>query len=140
MTLHAGLVAKRRNERWHGVLITGPSGGGKSDLALQMVEAGFSLVSDDRTLIWTSGGKLFGRAPESLAGKIEARGMGILELNALPFSPIDLVVELVGDGEIDRLPASQAKSLLGLEIPLVRVRAFEASSPAKLRRWLIALG
>lgn len=140
MILHAGLLAHRHAERWRGVLVTGDSGAGKSDLALRMMDAGFVLVADDRTIVWTSGGGLFGRAPDTLAGKIEARGLGILDIVVRGLSPIDLVVELSGAGEIARMPERETKSLLGMEIPLVQLRAFEASAPAKLRRWLISLG
>ena len=50
---------------WRGALIEGPSGAGKSDLALRALDAGFRLVADDRVVVWTSGGRLFGRAPDA---------------------------------------------------------------------------
>lgn len=139
MILHAGLVAYCHDRRWRGALITGPSGAGKSDLALRLTEAGFSLVADDRTLLWTSGGKLYGRAPEALAGKLEVRGLGILDMVRLGFSAVDLVVALV-DGDIERMPEPETETLLSQAIPRIRMSAYEASAPAKLRRWLIALG
>jgi serine kinase of HPr protein (carbohydrate metabolism regulator) len=80
MILHAGLVAMRHREHWRGLLITGPSGCGKSDLALRLMDAGFSLVADDRVIVWISGGKLYGRAPDSLIDKVEARGIGLLSV------------------------------------------------------------
>ena len=60
------------------MLIEGPSGSGKSDLALRAIEIGFRLVADDRTLVWASGGALYGRAPAPLGGLIEVRGVGVL--------------------------------------------------------------
>jgi len=139
MIVHAGLVAIPYRQRWRGALITGPSGAGKSDLALRSIESGFSLVADDRTLLWTSGGLLYGRAPEALSGKLEARGVGILDMVRLPFVAVDLVVAL-GDDDIERMPEPETETLLGHEIPRVRLAPYEASAPAKLRHGLIALG
>ena len=51
MIVHAGLVALRHGGLWRGALITGPSGSGKSDLALRCLEHGFRLVADDRVLL-----------------------------------------------------------------------------------------
>ena len=67
MILHAGLVARRQDGYWRGVLIEGASGAGKSDLALRALDHGFRLVADDRVVVWASGGALYGRAPDSLA-------------------------------------------------------------------------
>ena len=78
MILHAGLIARRLNGYWHGVLIEGPAGAGKSDLALRALDLGFRLVSDDRTQVFAALGRLFGRAPDSLSGQIEVRGLGVV--------------------------------------------------------------
>jgi serine kinase of HPr protein (carbohydrate metabolism regulator) len=139
MIVHAGLVTLLHGGRWRGVLITGPSGAGKSDLALRLMEQGFMLVADDRTLLWTSGRGVYGRAPETLAGKIEARGLGILEMRRRDFAAVDLVVAL-DDADIERMPDSTTEDLLGRSVARIGLRPFEASAPAKLRRWLIALG
>ena len=139
MIVHAGLVALLHDRRWRGALITGPSGAGKSDLALRLIEAGFSLVADDRTLLWTSGGRVYGRAPEAIAGKIEARGLGIVGLAFRDFAAVDLVVAL-DDADIERMPYPKTEDLIGQGVARVGVRPYEASTPAKLRRWLIALG
>jgi serine kinase of HPr protein (carbohydrate metabolism regulator) len=139
MILHAGLVARPRGGRWQGVLITGPSGSGKSDLALRLIDQGFSLVADDRTLLWTSGKGLFGRAPESLAGLIEARGIGIFSEPSHAFAPVTVAVECV-EGPVERLPALETTTYLGRAVPLLRLVAREASAPAKLGRALMGLG
>lgn len=139
MILHAGLVARPRGGRWQGVLITGPSGSGKSDLALRLIDQGFSLVADDRTLLWTSGKGLFGRAPESLAGLIEARGIGILSAPSHAFAPVTVAVECV-EGPVERLPALETTTYLDRVVPLLRLVAREASAPAKLGRALMGLG
>jgi serine kinase of HPr protein (carbohydrate metabolism regulator) len=139
--LHAGLMAVRRQGAWRGVLITGPSGAGKSDLALRALAAGFRLVSDDRTLVWTSAGALYGRAPDPLAGLIEARGLGVLRETALPFAEIVVLAECVpGAAAIERMPEPEREIIAGASIPRLRIDPFEASAPAKLRRAIEHLG
>jgi serine kinase of HPr protein (carbohydrate metabolism regulator) len=130
--LHAGLIALRDGGLWRGVLIEGPSGSGKSDLALRAIAAGWSLVADDRTLVWTSGGQVFGRAAPALAGLIEARGIGVVAMPARDFAPIHLIVRCTPAEAVERMPENQARDLLGTAIPRVDLAAREASTPAKL--------
>ena len=140
MILHAGLVALRLEGLWRGALITGPSGAGKSDLALRALEAGFRLVADDRTLVWASGGQLYGRAPDALAGLIEARGLGVTPERALAFAQIVLVVRCAEAPQIERTPAPEVATVANLAIPLSYLNAREPSAAAKLRRALQHLG
>ena len=94
MIVHAGLIAQFDRGAWRGVLIEGVSGAGKSDLALRALASGWVLVADDRTLVWVSGGRLYGRAAPALAGLIEARGLGAAVTDRhRAFAPIDLVVD-----------------------------------------------
>ncbi|MDP1619343.1 HPr kinase/phosphorylase [Phenylobacterium sp.] len=137
MILHAGLIARYDAGGWRGVLIEGPSGAGKSDLALRCLHLGFRLVADDRVLIWRSGGRLFGRAPESLAGLMEVRNLGVLPTAALPLAPIALAVRL-GHGE--RLPDRETVRHLEVDLPVITLAGLENSAPAKLVRALDALG
>ncbi|MDB5453070.1 MAG: serine kinase [Caulobacteraceae bacterium] len=139
MIVHAGLVALREAGLWRGCLITGPSGSGKSDLALRCLEAGFRLVADDRVVLWTSAGQLFGKAPERLFGLIEARGLGVMTEPALPFAPVRLVAAAATDPE--RIPPEgERDSLLGHSIAKVSLDFLQLSAPAKLRRALLHLG
>ena len=141
MILHAGLMAIRVDRAWSGALVTGSSGAGKSDLMLRALEGGFRLVADDRTLVWTSQGRLYGRAPETLHGLIELRGVGVLPERALPMAPVALIVRCeAGTEDLDRLPEPEFEDVCGLAIPLLRAHALDASAPAKLRRALIHLG
>ena len=136
MTLrHAGLIARRCGDAWRGVLIEGPSGSGKSDLALRALDQGFRLVADDQVLVWTADGRLYGRAPDALHGLIEIRGNGVAPVDALPFSAIALVVRLDAP---ERLPDPATVAILGVTVPLLVVAAFEASAPAKLSHALTA--
>ena len=141
MILHAGLVALRLGGLWRGALIAGPSGVGKSDLALRALETGFRLVADDRTLAWASGGRLYGRAPDALTGLIEARGLGVVSERAIAFAQIILIVRCAPAGvEIERTPDPRTETLADVAIAAAFLDAREPSAPAKLRRALQQLG
>ena len=115
ITLHATSVAISGR----GLLILGTSGAGKSALALDLMSRGAGLVSDDRCLVWCEGGRLIVDAPDTLRGRIEARGVGILSAPALGPVPIALVVDL-DQSETDRLPACHETEILGISLPLAR--------------------
>jgi serine kinase of HPr protein (carbohydrate metabolism regulator) len=140
MILHAGLIALFDRRRWQGVLIRGPSGSGKSDLALRAMRHGFRLVADDRVLIFGSCGRLFGRAPRPLIGLIEIRGLGVATVETLSLVEVCLVVDCVGSRDVERMPEALSSPLLGIETPTMAIRAFDASAPAKLCRALEVLG
>lgn len=140
MILHAGLLAIRHRGRWRGALIEGPSGAGKSDFALRALSAGFRLVADDRVVAWASGEALFGRAPETLHGLIEVRGVDVIRVAALPMSRIDLVVRPAASGEVERLPDPHCADYAGLSVPAITLALLESSAPAKLRHALQHLG
>ena len=121
------------------VLISGPSGSGKSDLALRMLDRGFILVSDDRTILRRLGGKLIASAPDTIKGKLEVRGVGIVEMKTVANVPVALVVELTS--EIPRMPDDdQERLILGAGIPLINVDALTASAPSKVALALERLG
>lgn len=125
-TVHAGCIAIGGR----GVLIVGGSGGGKSDLALRLIDRGARLVSDDYTLLRADAGRLFGSAPVTIAGRIEVRGIGLIEVAAIPEAALCLLVDLGSTPE--RLPEPRSASFLGLDLPAVALAALEASAPIKL--------
>lgn len=126
-TVHASSVAIDGRA----VLITGASGSGKSDLALRLLDRGFTLVSDDQTLVRHDGERLIASAPLSIRGKLEIRGIGIIEMQAVSDVPVALLVELTS--EIQRLPDdSRQRPLLGVDLPLISVDAMTASAPSKV--------
>jgi len=130
---HAGLIAARSNGFWRGVLIEGPADAGKSDLALRALAHGFRLVADDRVILWTSGGRLYGRAPDTLAGLIEVRGLDVLRLEAIPLCEVVLVAQA---GIPERMPDPAFSDILGLRVPKLILRLGDSSAPAKLGRAL----
>ena len=140
MILHAGLIVPPRPGRSGGVLIAGASGAGKSDLMLRLMDAGWRLVADDRTLVWVSEGRLFGRAPAPLAGLIEARGLGVIAAPWLSFSEIRLSVRCVAADAVERMPPDRRISVLGVDLPRVELPGLEASAPGKVARALTHLG
>lgn len=126
-TVHATCVAVDARA----VLISGPSGAGKSDLALRLIDRGFTLVSDDQTLVRKSGERLLATAPAAIAGKLEIRGIGIVDMETVNDVPICLVVDLTSD--IRRMPDdSRERSVLGIAVPLISVDARAASAAAKV--------
>ncbi len=138
---HAGLIALYGPGGWQGVLIEGASGGGKSDLALRAIAAGFRLVSDDRTVVWASKGRLFGACPPAIAGLIEARGLGIVRQMARPLTEIHLVVRCLDPGEtVERLPEFASQAIMGVDLPTLGIHPLEVSSHVKLIHALSLLG
>jgi serine kinase of HPr protein (carbohydrate metabolism regulator) len=133
LILHAGLIAARAGGRWRGVLVQGPADAGKSDLALRAMAEGFALVADDRVLLWVSGGRLYGRAPDTLEGLLEIRGLDVVRVSTVPFCEVALVAEA---GTPERLPDPEFADILGLRIPRLILRLGEPSAPAKLGRAL----
>jgi serine kinase of HPr protein (carbohydrate metabolism regulator) len=139
--VHAGLIARRIGGAWRGALIQGASGAGKSDLALRALEHGFSLVADDRVLLFVSGGQLFGRAPTPLHGMLEARGVGIIQVSALRFAPVTLNVRCQGDPlGVERFPDWSTQPILGVKTPEIDLWPLADSAPAKIGRALERLG
>ena len=132
--LHASCVASEGRA----VLIGGPSGSGKSDLALRLLDRGFTLVSDDRTIVHRDGPRLVASAPETIKGKLEIRGIGIVEMATVQNVPLALVVELTSD--IERLPDDSERLILGIGVPLIGVDAMTASAASKVSVALDRLG
>jgi HPr kinase/phosphorylase len=107
-----------------GVLILGPSGSGKSDLALRLIGRGFDLVADDQIDLDEG----VAQAPEALAGLLEVRGLGIVRLPYLSRVKVKLVIALTD--RIERLPEPETHQFLGL--PMVRIDASSASAPDRV--------
>lgn len=134
-TLHASCVAKDGRA----VLISGRSGSGKSDLALRLIDRGAMLVSDDYTIVRRVEGRLVAGAPAGIEGKIEVRGIGILEFETSSDASVSLVVDL--DRDVQRLPVErETMRIAGIDVPLIAANALEASAPIKVEAALRHFG
>jgi serine kinase of HPr protein (carbohydrate metabolism regulator) len=134
-TVHASTVAADGRA----VLISGPSGSGKSDLALRLIDRGFTLVSDDQTIVKKDGERLLASAPPTIAGKLEIRGIGIINVERSENVPVALLVELTSD--IQRLPDdSRERPILGVTLPLITIDAMTASAASKVALALDRMG
>jgi HPr kinase/phosphorylase len=114
-----------------GVLLLGPSGSAKSDVALRLIDGGARLVADDRTILFVSKGRLQAKAPASIAGLLEIRGVGIVQLPARARVRIALVVRLGREGA--RLPEPAHYTALGTQTPQIALDGRRAATPAKIR-------
>jgi serine kinase of HPr protein (carbohydrate metabolism regulator) len=130
-TLHASCVSIGGRA----VLISGRSGSGKSDLALRLIDRGARLVSDDYTIVRRNEEALVAEAPETIAGKIEVRGVGIVEMDSDPSVPVALVVDL--DSAPERMPTAGDILVAGCTVPRIALAGLEASAPLKVE---LALG
>ena len=113
-TIHATAVALEGRA----VLITGPAGSGKSSLALELMAHGAALIADDGVILGPADDAVIASAPESITGRIEARGIGILAAQAAGPAPVALVVDM-GKIETDRLPPRREVRLGGVRLPAV---------------------
>ncbi len=129
--IHATAVARRDPAGWRGVLLTGPSGTGKSDVALRLIATGWRLVADDYADVWVSGDHLYAGAPTAIAGRIEARGLGIVDAPALAMSRIVLVANCV-QAAPERMPEPVWEDILGVRVPRLDLDIRPASATATL--------
>jgi len=122
-----------------GVLLRGPSGSGKSDVALRLIDAGAHLIADDQTVLSYEDGRLVMTSDAMLEGLLEVRGVGVVAVPCVPKAPLGLVVDLVPVGQIERMPETTYCDVMGTKVRLLRLPPFAASTPAKLRLAITAL-
>jgi HPr kinase/phosphorylase len=122
------------------VLIRGPSGSGKSDLALRcigqapggIIRSIARLVADDQVVLTQQGSDLIVSAPATLAGRLEVRGVGIVEVPVQPTARLVLIVDLVAPDRIERMPEVATGSIAGVVLPRLLLTPFEATAALKL--------
>ena len=135
--IHVTAVARFGPAGWRGALLRGPSGVGKSDLALRLIDAGWRLVADDYTQVWASGEGLYACAPDRIAGRIEARGLGIIGAPSRWISRIALVVAC-GRVPVERLPEADQVEIAGVRLPRLTLDIRPASATRTLALALAA--
>jgi HPr kinase/phosphorylase len=128
-TVHATTVAIEKQ----GVLLRGPSGSGKSDLALRLINDGAVLIADDRTALTQRDGAVIAQCPVSIAGKLEVRGIGIVDVPYIEEAALSVIVDLVDPDQVERLPVLRTEELLDCRIPSILLAPFEASASAKIK-------
>lgn len=134
LTLHVGCVAIGGR----GVLIAGESAAGKSDLGIRLIDRGAVLVSDDYTILHAEGGRLIAAPPPTIAGKLELRGVGIVERPFAADVPVALLVDL-GLTPV-RLPEPAKREIAGVLIPAISLNGLEPSAPIKVEAALLLHG
>ena len=115
------------------VALCGPPGAGKSDLALRMLDQGGVLVSDDQTLVEAQDGQVIASPPDSIAGKLEVRGIGIVDMPYREAVPLCLLVDLRSQDSIERLPEVESRRLCGVDLRVIVLDPASHSAPQKLR-------
>ncbi len=136
--IHATAVARHTPVGWRGALIQGPSGVGKSDLALRLIGQGWRLIADDWTHLWASSGALYAAAPTTITGKIEVRGLGIVAAPLWPMARIILAVACTHE-TVERLPEAAVWTWDGVIIPQLRLDPRPASAGQVVATALAAL-
>ena len=116
-----------------GILLRGPSGTGKSDLALRLMDGGAILVADDRVNLTRAKDSVQMSAPANLWGKLETRCLGIVQVACAPSAPLALVCNLVPVDQIDRLPNVAIETVLDQLVPLMKINSQTQSAAAKVR-------
>jgi HPr kinase/phosphorylase len=130
----------------HAALLRGSSGSGKSDLALRFLalpaDGGMvpRLVADDQVIVTAQAGGLVVSAPDTLAGKLEVRGLGIMTLPHVTQARLVLIVDFVASDEVPRMPPDPLPrvTLLGVSVPNLQLAPFEDSAPLKLKMALLS--
>lgn len=120
------------------VLLRGPSGSGRSDLALRLIDEGARLISDEQVELLRHDGHVFVSAPSiipsNLRGRIEARGLGLVPVpHVTDAKRLAWVIDMAAADSIDRLPAALEAHYLGVAIPLLKLDPLALSATAKLR-------
>ena len=120
MLVHASCVQWQNK----GILFLGNSGVGKSSAALRLIEKGAVLVADDYTEISPD---LIATCPDTTFGKIEVRGVGIVDFPALKSTSLHLAVLCVSNwDEVERMPNERIWSVEQKSIPLFVLNAFDS--------------
>jgi len=115
------------------VLLRGPAGSGKSDLALRLIDQGARLIADDQVEVERADDTLVACAPQAIAGMMEVRGVGLVTVPWQPRGRLGLVVDLVPPEQVERLPESGTTRCQGVDVATVALAPFEVSACAKVR-------
>lgn len=110
------------------ILIEGPPGSGKSSLALALIDRGAVLVGDDGVILERRHGELWAHPPPEIAGKLEIRGVGIIDMATIA-APVALVLSLQRDPP--RLPDAETIEVEGIALPRLSFDAYNSAAPLR---------
>ena len=127
--VHASVVAARTSQGWRGLLIEGPSGAGKSDLTLRLMQDGWRLVGDDWVEVFACRGALYASVPDTIAGRMEVRGVGIVTRPFRPSTRLALALRLTRE-PVERLPQPTWRFMEGVPLPQLDLDPRPASAAA----------
>ena len=116
-----------------GILLLGPSGSGKSDAALRLMDAGALLVADDQVILTRQGESLTASPPPQIQGMMEVRGLGLIHCSFKAQTHLSLAVDLTPNLEVPRMPQARYFEALDVRVPLLILNPFEASFTAKVK-------
>ncbi len=136
MTLYHGSCMNWLNK---GILITGASGSGKSDVCFRLIDKGAILIADDQVLLENKNKQLLASCPEALEGLLEVRGLGILKTLYQKQAKIDFQIELAPLNDIERLPQKTLNTFENIEIPVLKLYPFCPSSLLKIKTFISLL-
>lgn len=140
-TCHATCIARRGRA----ALLRGPSGSGKSDLAFRFLETYSDawLIADDQVILSGEDSCVYASAPNALKGLLEVRGLGIVS-RAVPADtklfPVALIIDLTPRHVLPRIAEPEFETVIGVDIPVIPLAAFEVSAPQKLALALETIG
>ncbi|MCC5955471.1 MAG: serine kinase [Natronohydrobacter sp.] len=134
--IHGSAVAFDLDGSWAGVLITGRSGSGKSELALELIGLGARLVADDQTELRREGGQIHLSSPPVLRGLIELRQLGILRLEPVASAVLAVLVDL-DEHESERLPQRHVTDIQGVLVQRLR-RASGRAFAVGLKHYILS--
>ena len=126
--------------RGFGILIRGPSGSGKSDLALRLIDDGADLIADDQVIIKSVGEILQLSSLDNISGLIEVRGVGVVRIKYVSGIPLGLIVDINPRKKLKRMPITKKELIGNISIPVITINAFESSAVAKIKVFLQYLG
>lgn len=124
MQIHATAI------QWHkkGILFLGPSGAGKSTAALLAMDKGARLIADDQVILKVRKKSCIASCPDTIRGKMEVRGVGIVDVKPVKHAQIDLVVFLTKDGKtVPRLPQPFTWNFENIKLPCMRLCVFDCA-------------
>jgi len=113
------------------VLFTGASGAGKSACALGLIAYGARLISDDQVILRSQDESVTAHSIEGYEGLIEARGIGILQIEHQDQAALSYVVDM-DTTELQRLPPERFETYFGINIPKIHGRENPALIPSLL--------